>query len=109
MDILKRNLAVVIEVVPRVEINTALAFTMTLKNEATQATQTRACTFVLLANENYNLTLNSFPTGNDYSKFSYIVKQNTNSEVVLRGKLMIVSETEDLQNYNRSQTNKFYK
>jgi len=109
MDIIKRDTALVIEVVPRVLIDTGAAFTMTLKNEDKQTSQTRACTFTLLANENYNLTLNSIPTGADYSKFSYIVKNNASNEVVLRGKLMIVSENEDLQNYNRTQTNRFYK
>jgi hypothetical protein len=82
---------------------------MTLKNEDKQSTQTRSCIFALLPNENYNLTLNSFPTSSEGSKFSYTVKKNSNNEVVLMGRLMVVGETQSIQDYTKTSINKFYK
>lgn len=107
MNILKINTSPIFEICPRIELNVNDAHTIVLKSEFTQAIQTISASVLLLQNENYLLTLQSFPTGKAGEKFSYTI-QNLANEIVSLGKLMIVSEFENIQDYSKKSNNKFY-
>ena len=64
-------------------------------------------TISLLPNENYQITLASFPVGKIGDKISYTLLQD--NEVVLLGKILITTETENIQDYSKQTNNKFYK
>lgn len=106
MDILKQNTSPQFEIVPRKKLDTAVVFKMFLISEATQAVQEINISVALLANENYTATLASFPIGKVREKFSYTILQT--QEVVSLGKLMIISETESVQDFTTKTNNKFY-
>jgi hypothetical protein len=108
MDILRINTLPVFQIVPRRKLSVADVFKIVLRNESSNVSQSIICSATLLANENYLLTLSSFPTGSLGAKFSYSLLNNETNEIVLLGKLIIVSENQDIQNYtNKSNTN-FY-
>ena len=107
MHILRINTQPRFEIVPRKTLSDITYF-MFLKSEYTQAVQTISCTKELLTNENYNITLETFPVGNENEKFSFELKDALN-EVICIGQLMIVSEFADVQNYTKVSNTKFYK
>lgn len=110
MDILKINTSPAFEIVPRYNLDTTKSLKIDLVKESNQTTQTILTTsVVLLANENYLITLASFPLGTANDKFSYILSENVSGKVVSFGKLMIVSEDEIVQDYSKKPVNKFYK
>ena len=107
MHILRENTQPIFEIVPR-KILSDITYFLNLKSEYTQNVQLIECTKELLSNENYNITLNSFPIGKTNEKFSFELKDALN-EVICIGQLMIVSEFADVQNYTKVSNTKYYK
>ena len=107
MHILRENTDPIFEIVPRKNL-TDITYFLNLKSEYTQEVQVIECTKELLQNENYNITLATFPFGNENEKFSFELK-NALNEVICIGQLMIVSEFADVQNYTKVSNTKFYK
>lgn len=107
MDILKKNTSPSFQIVPRKILDSSKVFKFTLKNEMSQKSQDILATIYLLQNENYQITLNTFPTGKIGDKISYTLFQDT--EVILLGKILITTETENIQDYSKQTNNKFYK
>lgn len=107
MHILRENTDPTFEIVPRKTLSDIMYF-MFLKSEYTQEVQVIECTKELLQNENYNITLATFPVGNENEKFSFELK-NALNEVICIGQLMIVSEFADVQNFTKVSNTKFYK
>ena len=89
MDILKKNNSPSFQIVPRKVLNSSKIFKFQLKNE------------------NYQVTLATFPTGKIGDKISYTLLQD--DEVVLLGKILITSQTENIQDNSKKTNNKFYK
>ena len=108
MDILRKNTTPAFQIVPRRKLALTDVFKITIRNESTNVSQSIICSAALLANENYLLTLSSFPTGSLGAKFSYALLNNETNEIVLLGKLIIVAETQDIQNYSNKSNNNFY-
>jgi hypothetical protein len=102
MNVLKINTSPEFEFIPRTNL-TSSTFSVEIKNENNQNTQTIECEVVKLSNENYNATLASFPNGKQGDKLSYSIPN------VVNGKFLIVSESESVQNYSKKNNNKFYK
>lgn len=107
MDILKKNTIPSFEIVPRKKLTISSIFNLELKNEMSQKKEVIFATISLLPNENYHLTLDSFPAGKIGDKLSYTLFQD--NEVVLLGKILIASENQDIQDYSKKTNNKFYK
>ena len=107
MDILKKNTSPTFQIVPRKVLDDSKVFTFQLKNEMSQKSQEILATILLLQNENYQVTLATFPTGKIGDKISYTLLQD--NEVVLLGKILIASQTENIQDYSKKTNNKFYK
>ena len=107
MDILKKNTIPSFEIVPRKKITISSIFNLELKNEISQKKEVIFATISLLQNENYQITLDSFPAGKIGDKLSYTLFQD--NEVVLLGKILIASESQDIQDYSKKTNNKFYK
>jgi len=107
MHILRDNTIPTFEIVPRKALSDVTYF-LNLKNEYTQEVQVIECTKELLPNENYNITLATFPVGNVNEKMSFELKDALN-EVFCIGQLMIVSEFADVQNYTKVSNTKYYK
>lgn len=103
MHILRKNTDPIFEIVPRVKLE-GVTYFLHLKSEYTQELQVIECEVELLTNENYNLTLSSFPIGKTNEKFSFELKE---IDVVLIGQLMIIDENEVVQDYSKITTNKF--
>jgi hypothetical protein len=108
MDILRKNTTPAFQIVPRRQLALTDVFKITLRNESTNAKQSIICSVAILANENYQLTLTSFPTGNLGAKFSYSLLNNETNEIVSLGKLIIVAENQDVQDYSNKSNNNFY-
>lgn len=106
MNTLKINTSPTFQIVSRKKL-TNLNLTVKLAKEGSQTEQTINVTATLLPNENYNLLLASFPTGNANEKFSFIVFDG--SEIVCLGKLMIVAPAEVVKKYTKKTTPKYYK
>ncbi len=102
MNVLKLNTSPEFEIISRSNIS-GNSFVMTLKNENNQKTQSINCTTSILPNENYLLTLASFPNGKQGDKLSYSING------ICNGKILIVGETENVQDYTKKNNNKFYK
>lgn len=107
MDILKKTTSPEFEIVPRRVLDVSKVFTFQLKNEMTQKTQTILADVVFLPNENYKITMQSFPTSKIGDKFSYTLLED--EEVVLLGRILIVAADENIQDYSKKSNNKFYK
>ena len=107
MDILKKNTSPTFQIVPRKVLNDSKVFNFQLKNEMSQKSQEILATILLLQNENYQVTLATFPNGKIGDKISYTLLQD--NEVVLLGKILITTETENIQDYSKQTNNKFYK
>lgn len=106
MDILKKNTSPSFQIVPRKKLDASKVFKFKLKNEMSQNSQEILANISLLPNENYQITLVSFPLGKIGDKISYTLLQDT--EVVLLGKMLITNETENIQDYSKKTNNKFY-
>lgn len=100
MDILKLNTTPSFEIVPRIKIQTTDTLSIVLTNEATGEIQTISISLIqLLPNENYKITLLSFPTGNAFDKFSYKILRTL--EVISLGKLIITDQNKNTQDYTK--------
>jgi hypothetical protein len=108
MNILRLNTSPSFEFIPRENI-TSTSFSIELKNENNQNKQTVSCSVVKLENENYKVTLSSFPTGINGDKFSYSILTIRQKLVVAQGKLLIIGQNDSVQDYSKKSTNKFYK
>ena len=108
MNILRKNTIPVFQIVTRENLNTDNVFKIQLKNEDTQAVQEINATVSLLENENYTITLDGFPVGNIHEKFSYTIIEVLTENVVSLGKILIVGENENVQDYTTIETNNFY-
>lgn len=106
MDILKKNTSPSFEIVPRKVLDISKVFKFQLKNEMSQNKSEILANVSLLQNENYQITLVSFPLGKVGDKISYTLLQG--NEVILLGKMLITSETENIQDYSKKTNNKFY-
>ena len=91
MDILKKNTSPTFQTVPRKVLDFSKVFNFQLKNEMSQKVQDILATILLLQNENYQVTLASFPTGKIGDKISYTLLED--DEVVLLGKILIAIQT----------------
>jgi len=107
MDILKKTTSPEFEIVPRRVLDVSKVFTFELKNEMNQKTQTISADVVFLSNENYKITMQSFPTSKIGDKFSYTLLDE--EEAVLLGRILIVGATENIQDYSKQSNNKYYK
>ena len=107
MDILKKNTIPSFEIVPRKTLTISSIFNLELKNEMSQKKEVIFAAISLLPNENYKITLDSFPAGKIGDKLIYTLFQD--NEVVLLGKILIASENQDIQDYSKKTNNKFYK
>lgn len=107
MDILKKTTSPEFEIVPRRVLDVSKVFSFQLKNEMNQKTQTILADVVFLSNENYKITMQSFPTSKIGDKFSYTLLED--EEIVLLGRILIVGATENIQDYSKESNNKFYK
>lgn len=107
MDILKKTTSPEFEIVPRRALDVSHVFTFQLKNEMTQKTQDILADVVFLSNENYKITMQSFPTSKIGDKFSYTLLDD--EEIVLMGKILVVGAAENIQDYSKKSNNKFYK
>ena len=109
MNILKQNTSPVLFIIPR-NNNFGVFLKLQLVNEMNQKTQNvLTASISKLPNENISITLVSFPTGKVGDKFSYTLLDDVTNEIVCLGKLMIVSENENIQDYEKKSNNKFYK
>ena len=106
MDILKKNTSPSFEIVPRKVLDISKVFKFQLKNEMSQNKSEILANVFLLQNENYQITLASFPISKIGDKISYTLLQD--DEVVLLGKILIASQTENIQDYSKKTNNKFY-
>ena len=98
MNVLKINTEPSFEIVPRRKLDVTKTYTVIFDE-----TQTISATVTLLPNENYKLLLASFPTG---EKISYKILDGT--EIISLGMAIIVSENENIQDYEKSSNQKFY-
>lgn len=108
MNILKINASPSFQIVPRENMDVSRVLKVVIKNEDTQVLQEIEAGVTLLENENYQLTLDSFPDGNANEKFSYTIVDLLTNNLVSLGKFLIVAENESIQDYSNKQTNKFY-
>lgn len=110
MNILKKNTTPSFEIVPREALDTLSEYKIVLISEYKNTPkQEKNLTIQLLSNENYLITLQSFPQGKINEKFSYSIVENLSNKIVSLGKLMIVDENENIQDYTKQSNNKFYK
>jgi hypothetical protein len=109
MDILRNNTPAIFQIVPRKTLDQNLNYTIKIKNETAQKTQIISLIVALLPNENYQVTLASFPNGKIGEKLSYEIIESESKEVICLGKMFIVSKNESVQDYTRQNNNKFYK
>ena len=109
MDILRKNTPAIFQIVPRKTLDQNLNYTIKIKNETANKTQEISLIVSLLPNENYKVTLDSFPNGKIGEKLAYEIIESVSNEVVYLGKMFIVSETESVQDYTKQNNNKFYK
>ena len=108
MNILRLNTTPVFQIVPRETLLVSDTFKVVLRNESNNKQETILATITLLANENYNLTLSTFPIGGLNAKFSFTLFNNVTNVTLLLGKLMIISETQSIQDYSNKTNNNYY-
>lgn len=107
MHILRKNTNPIFEIVPRKKLDVSKAYFFNLKNEYTNEVQEIESSIELLSNENYNITMSSFPIGNINEKISFELKEETTNEIVLIGQIMIVDENEVVQDYSKKTNLKY--
>lgn len=108
MDILRKNTLPSFEIVSRYKLNISLQLRFLLINEFTRLSSEILANVTLLDNENYRVTLLSFPISEIGNKFSYTLIENLSLKIVSLGKILVVSETENVQEYSKIQNTKFY-
>lgn len=108
MDIIRINTLPSFEIVPRYYLNLLSTFKITLTNEFSKEAQDINCSVSLLENENYQLVLSSFPIGKNGDKLSYIIIDISTNETISLGKIMIVLENENIQDYSNKNINNIY-
>jgi hypothetical protein len=108
MDILRKNTTPAFQIVPRKKLLITDVFKIELRDESSKVLQIIICSIANLANENYNLTLATFPTGRLGAKFSYSLFNNATNDLVLMGRLIIVSQNQNIQDYTNKTNNNFY-
>jgi hypothetical protein len=107
MDILNKNTSPIFTIVPRKKIFYGDILKIKLVNEMSSISQDIFIShFRILENENIIITLASFPTGKINDKFSYQIINDDTNEIVCMGKLIIVSENENIQDYSKKLNNK---
>ena len=106
MDIIKKNTIATFEIVPRFLPDTECE--VFLVNENTREKETLTCLTDKLPNENYFLTFTTFPKGKIGHKIAYTIIDEETNEITVMGKMMIVDENEDIQNYLKKTNTKFY-
>ena len=103
MNILKINTPASFEIVPRTKINISDSYRIELVNDFNDETQSISInSLTLLPNENYTIILSSFPVSVAGDKFSYFIKENVLNKIICVGKLMVVSENENIQEYSNN-------
>ncbi len=107
MHILRKNTTPIFEIVPRKVLDSSKAYFFYLKNEYTNAEQTIESAVELLSNENYNVIMLLFPTGNVNEKISFELKEEITNDIVLIGQIMIVDENEVVQDYSKKTNLKY--
>ena len=107
MHILRKNTTPAFEIVPRKVLAVSKAFFFHLKNEYTNQTQIVESSVGLLSNENYTITMSEFPIGKINEKISFELKEETTNEIVLIGQIMIVDESEVVQDYSKKTNLKY--
>lgn len=108
MNVLKINTTPKFQIVPRENLDVSRVLKLEIKSEFSQSLQEINATVELLENENYLLTLESFPSGSQDEKFSYTIFDLLTNNIVSLGKFLIVAENADIQNYSNKETNIFY-
>tara|TARA_R110000782_G_scaffold35953_1_gene85796 strand:+ start:256 stop:585 length:330 start_codon:yes stop_codon:yes gene_type:complete len=108
MDILRKNTTPAFQIVPRRAIGPSEILRIILRNESSDVEQSIACAINKLPNDNYTLTLFTFPVGKLGARFSYSLLINGTNEVLSLGKLMIISATQSVQDYTTKINTNFY-
>lgn len=108
MNIIRQNTTPSFEIVPRSVLDIETDYLMSLKSEFSTDIQLILCDVIPLSNENYLLTMQDFPTGKIGEKFSYTLSNPLTDEIVSLGRLLIVGETESVQDYSKQANTKFY-
>lgn len=108
MNILKENTSPQFEIVPRYNLDVSRVFKFKITNENTDEYQEILADAFTNENENYTVIMDSFPLGNSSEKLSYVLVDNLTNKIVTLGKMMIVSETENIQDYTKQSNTKFY-
>lgn len=108
MNILKKTEPPVFEIITRIPFDTSENLALVITSENSKKIQTITANAVLLPNENYLLTLESFPEGKTDEKFSYSLLVENTKVLLSLGRLMILAQNEDVQNYSKKENTKFY-
>jgi len=108
MNILRLNTSPTFQIVSRENIDVSRVLKFVMTNERTSTTQEVLADATALENENYQILMQSFPTGKIGDKIAYTLIDNLSENVVSLGKILIVSETESVQDYSKKENTKFY-
>jgi hypothetical protein len=108
MDILRQNLTPSFEIVPRYALDLSKQLRFLLINENTKVASQIISTVTLLDNENYKITFATFPASAVGDKISYTLIENISEKIVSLGKILVVGQTESVQNYSKILNTKFY-
>jgi len=109
MNVIKKNKDPYFEIVPRLSYDISEELEITLTSENNGRSQTILATSSELPNENYLIELSSFPEGKTGEKFSYSISVKATHKLLSLGKLIILSENEDVQNFSAKENTKFYR
>lgn len=107
MNVLKINTTPYFEIVPRERIDILENLSIELISEFSQSKQTISIGVTELSNENYLIQLATFPISKEGEKFSYAIKNEAN-KVVSLGKLIVLGELQNIQDYSKKTNTKFY-
>ena len=108
MDILRKNLTPSFEIVPRYALDLSKQLRFLLINENIKVASQIIAAVTLLDNENYKITFATFPVSTVGDKISYTLIDNISEKIVSLGKIMVIGETESVQNYSKILNTKFY-
>lgn len=107
MNVLKINTSPSFEIVPREKISILENLSIELISEFSQSKQTVNIGVTELSNENYLIQLSTFPISKEGEKFSYTIKNELN-KIVSLGKLIVLGELQNIQDYSKKTNKKFY-
>ena len=102
MIVLKIDTPPTFEIVPRRNLDVNKNYSAVIEDEFTHEMQVIPATIEKKTNENYNITLATFPTG---EKLAYEIKDS--DEVVSMGKMLIINPTQTIQDYEKN-NQKYY-